>query len=533
MKKGFQQLIAGCFWVISVITDSAAQVSDYPAALGIDSSYAWLQFYHRETGERFLKHFQNAGNEKVVIFHFGASHIQAERPTTFARAILQREFGDGGRGMMFNYGAANTYSSVNYTSTAKGKWAYAKSFQGPSKLSLGVCGMTVETNEKDAELNFQFKKPLEADDYLLQLFIENDSATMGFEVLLDSSLYRFERNALAGISGHTISLSHQGGIKKVSIRTLGAYSGGGYFRFYGMNIERNVSNGLVYHSLGVGAAAMRSVTYLNKMPEQAQILKPDIALLDFGTNDILYTDKIDPGLPGQIRKAIQLCRKANPEMIVVLTSVQDLFYKGKFITAGPAFRNLIDSIARAEKCMFWNWYDLSGGLGTIRNWNQLGFAQNDHIHLSQEGYKIKGSFLANSFLNTIHRLQREPGLNEILLPLKQYSMVSLKVNPVKKDSLSNGAESETRLTGGAIEEFPQAGKQEKKPEMSATKKNPADNPSKRKPKTNFKTYAVASGMTLSHIAEKFHVSVAEIKKANGLKTDLIRIGQVLKIPVRK
>jgi LysM repeat protein len=46
----------------------------------------------------------------------------------------------------------------------------------------------------------------------------------------------------------------------------------------------------------------------------------------------------------------------------------------------------------------------------------------------------------------------------------------------------------------------------------------------------YRTYKVKSGDSLSTIAAKFHTTVSKIKKANGLRSDLIRIGQVLKIP---
>jgi LysM repeat protein len=45
-----------------------------------------------------------------------------------------------------------------------------------------------------------------------------------------------------------------------------------------------------------------------------------------------------------------------------------------------------------------------------------------------------------------------------------------------------------------------------------------------------KTYVVVSGDTLSKIATKFGVTVAAIKTANGLTSDLISVGQKLTIP---
>ncbi|AEA42058.1 LysM peptidoglycan-binding domain-containing protein [Fluviicola taffensis] len=50
------------------------------------------------------------------------------------------------------------------------------------------------------------------------------------------------------------------------------------------------------------------------------------------------------------------------------------------------------------------------------------------------------------------------------------------------------------------------------------------------PVKSYKRYTVKQGDTLSQIAQKQHSSPAKIKKANGLRSDLIRVGQTLKIP---
>lgn len=52
---------------------------------------------------------------------------------------------------------------------------------------------------------------------------------------------------------------------------------------------------------------------------------------------------------------------------------------------------------------------------------------------------------------------------------------------------------------------------------------------KPKPETKYITYVVKSGDTLGGIAKKYHVTVADLKKWNNLKSDLIRENQKLKI----
>lgn len=453
--------------------------------LHIDTNYAYFQFSNPEIGKRFLDHFEKADSNEVVIFHYGGSHIQAGRPTKVARKMLQEQYGDGGLGMIFNYVAADSYNSALYTSTKTGTWKFAKSYIAPAKVPLGVCGMSVETADVKATLGFEMKEPLISHVYDITLFTEIDSSSYGFDVIVNGQVFSFPRSvAVRSELKNAVRFTYTGEISTIQVKLQGP---GTYFRFYGINIENKTPGGIVYHSLGVGAAAMASVLSLEKAEQQAQYLKPDIVILDFGTNDIMYHNAVNPKLVGQTERAIAKFKAINPEAIIVLTSTQDLFYKGHYITAGPVFREVMDSIAAANNCMFWNWYDCSGGLRTIKIWEQLGYAKSDNIHLTNEGYAVKGEFIALSIENTLNALRN--GKTSIDIPGKAYLL-----------------------------EIP-----------GSDTLGPTTAPVKT-PQVRSKKYTVRSGDTLSEIARKHHTTVAKLKSANRLKSDIIKIGQVLVIP---
>ena len=480
-----------------------SQNLDYPTSLKVDTSYAYIQFYSNETVKKLATHFDNVNQDKMVFIHYGGSHIQAEYPTTVARKKFHERFGSGGRGLIFNYGAANTYSSINYASTFKGKWKFNKSFQGrKADLPLGVCGMTVESADTNASLNFKFKNQIPTGEHRVYLFFENDSVSNDVTVLFNSTQIAPDQHELKYAS-YGLTFLWNDSIKTIDLN-IKPKIGGKRFRFYGMSIENEKNSGIVYHSTGVGAAAHRAMLILDELPEQAAVLKPDVVLLDFGTNDILYTNKIDGELQNQIEKAIKKFRDINPEILIVLTSTQDLFYKGKYITAGVEFRDLMDSIARKNNCLFWNWYDLAGGLKTIRTWYDEGYCQKDCIHLTKKGYDIKGQMIYKSFVNTYEVYKKNNSISSFNIPGKNY----FEKTPI--DSLTS-INSDTMNV-----------------DRDVIPKNPA--PKKNVPVRAQKTYVVKSGDTLSRIADKFNVSLTKLKSINGLRNDLIRPGQKLNIP---
>ena len=449
-----------------------------PVDLNIDSSFAIIQGYSEKTLTQFKRQFDQINSEKFVVLHYGGSHIQAENPTTVVRNRLQEKFGSGGRGLLFSYSAANTYNSINYTSTHTGKWTYNKSYQGKKAgLPLGICGMVVETMDSIASLTFSLKAAIPPELSQITVFFENDSLSTGVDVFINGTKITNQITAFK----EGISFPWQDSITRIKIAPKFSSIGIKRFRFYGVNVEHVANKGVVYHSTGVGAAAFRSILLLEKLEQHVPIIKPDLVILDFGTNDILYHNKVEPSLTKEVEQAIHWWRSMQPEILILLTSTQDLYYKKHSITAGISFRNVMDSLARKNDCLFWNWYDLSGGINTIRTWASLGYAKSDHIHLTKAGYQIKGGLLFTSMMNTLDSLSFNPQCSSLTVPMKQYETANVQVIPINPQPASV-------------------------------------------------YYSVKSGDTLSAIANKYSTTVAKIKARNGLSSDKITVGQRLVIP---
>ena len=60
-----------------------------------------------------LDELQNGERDKVVVVHICDSHIQADYFSGTMRELLQRKFGNAGRGLVFPYRAAKTNEKMN------------------------------------------------------------------------------------------------------------------------------------------------------------------------------------------------------------------------------------------------------------------------------------------------------------------------------------------------------------------------------------------------------------------------------------
>ena len=463
------------------------------------SQYYWLnpdlnfiQFYNRIGFESFYDKWKN--NKPITIVHFGDSHVQPDIFTGELRKILQKEKGMGGKGMIFPYSIAQTYSTLDYASYHTGSWRASKSNEYAPKLPLGISGVTAKTSDPSASFTIRFHYPMPSHYTKLKLFCKQahdsydlivTSAGKSVTVIVDDP---GENEQIPFIE---INLPELGNTIKVQVVRKNEYEND--FEFYGMSLESTTNEGLLLHCLGIGGSQFRSLLAEELFDDHLSSILPDLAVLDFGTNDHLYNNSIPPDMEARIVDVIKRVRSAAPGCSILLTSTQDMNRRGVNITSGRDYSALIRKIAKDQNCAYYDWYWVSGGPLRMTAWQQNGLAQVDNIHLTISGYQLKGNLLGSAFKSTLNKMS---GVLE-----------SLAFNP---DTLSY----DQMLA-----------------RQDSIMKNAKSNPviARNRPPVNVLYHKIVRGETLGEIAEKYHVSASSIRAANGIRGSKIIAGKTLRI----
>lgn len=415
-----------CFFIIliSTIVFTAHAQSDYPDIINITRNY--LEFNNLNI-KSFVSKYDN-NKSRFVIAHFGDSHIQPDYFTGYVRHALQQIKGNGGRGMIFPYSISKTYSQSDYKSSFKGKWSSANSIHFTPKVPLGISGFSAATLDTVASFKIVFNKSISVKK--VSLFISNK--TNNYETILHDGL-NYSKPNTSVISNNTTRLefkvNNQIDSLEFNFNRTSLFSDSLIIR--GLYLE-NDDNGLIYNNLGVGGAPFEALLKQQYFSDEIKIINPDLFILDWGSNDIIYKNCIDVTLPEVIKTTILKVRSAVPNAVIILTSVQDMNRKGVNVTTSVQFSQLIRKIAFDNGCLFYDWFAISGGKGAMFNWVDNKLAREDNIHLTKIGYELKGKLFYNAFVNTIDSIKNNINLKTLIFDEPVSSLDSLGLRDCSK-----------------------------------------------------------------------------------------------------
>jgi lysophospholipase L1-like esterase len=326
------------------------------------------------------------------ILHYGDSPVTADSITADVRSLLQEHFGDAGHGFILVAKPWAWYGHRGVEVSGKG-WHIEPASQ--SRARDGFHGL--------GGVSFQ----------------GNPGASSHF--LLKEDHARVEVNYLGQPGGGLLRVTAEGqgigeldtnaSVKNPGFQTFALPAGAraidltverGPVRLFGVSFERD-GPGVIYNSLGLNGGQVQVVVRYFDRPQWTLELRherPDLVVLNYGTNESVFADYIERYYAGELREVIGRVKAAVPDASILVMSPMDRGQRDSSgqITTVPTLPRLVEiqqKIAAEMGCAFFNTFQAMGGEGTMGRWyeSQPRLVSADFMHPLPGGARKVGVLL--------------------------------------------------------------------------------------------------------------------------------------------
>lgn len=347
-----------------------------------------------------LYQLRRGANLKVNIIQVGDSHIQADVLSSKVRQNIQRDFGNGGRGLIVPGKVARTNEPSNIKTSSSVRWEVKRIVFPEIPIPIGIGGITIRTQQPQADLTIRtINYPTDYRFDRLTLFFKKDLAT--FNLAVKDSAHRdiafigpFIFNSVA----NTAFVLLPGLTNEVSIQALAPAPTQNHETIFGIDLE-NGKPGTLFHSIGVNGAKYRHFTAAAYFAEQTEALHPDLVIFSLGTNEALDYPFVDTQLSRQIDQLVKGIQANNPGVKFILTTPPGYRWKQDKHNRGLLkVRETLIGYARQNNIAFWDLYSVGGGLQAADTYQKYGLLQRDGIHFTVSGYELQGNLFYQALI---------------------------------------------------------------------------------------------------------------------------------------
>ncbi|MEO8594232.1 MAG: GDSL-type esterase/lipase family protein [Candidatus Solibacter sp.] len=341
------------------------------------------------------------------IVHYGDSPTTADLITGDLRSLLQARFGNAGHGFIFPDKPWAWYQHSGVTIEAKG-WQNVPASRFEARDGLFGLGGVSFTGGAGAVSTIDFGKGRYTQ---FEVWFLRQANGGSLTVSAGGTKLGQVDTAGEGTVADFAAFTAAEPASSLSLRVTG-----GHVRVFGVTAE-SAGPGLVYDSLGLNGA---SITVLSRMLNQEhwagqlQHRRPDLVVLNYGTNEADFAEFVEKGYEKELREAIRRLHAALPGTAVLIMSPIDRGHKaesGEIETMAtiPKIVALQRRVARETACGFFDTFHAMGGEGTMALWYaaQPRLVSADFIHPNPGGGKIVASIFAREIGAGLNRYRLE------------------------------------------------------------------------------------------------------------------------------
>jgi lysophospholipase L1-like esterase len=364
------------------------------------------------------------------VTHYGDSPITNDGITSTVRRMMQLRFGDAGHGFILVDRPWAWYNHEAITFTSGGGWtddAMMGAKLNDGQFGLGGVSFRASGPGKYARFGPAADGETGKNFSRMDVYYEQQPGGGQFSVSVNNgNAQTVSTTSDTARSGFFEFKAPQTGANNFEVKTVS-----GDVRLFGAVLE-NDGPGVVYDSLGVnGAYAGLLATVMNEAhwAEQLQHRKPDLVILNYGTNESQYaTPDQMARYEKDLREVIRRVRAALPGVSILVVSPMDRGQRaagGKIITK-PSIPMIVEMqrrVALDTGCAFFNTFMAMGGEGTMAKWS-AGTGRNHYVggdltHPTPEGAEIVGGLIYKALEDGYANYRARAGAERPLVAAQQ------------------------------------------------------------------------------------------------------------------
>lgn len=333
-----------------------------------------------------LKSLKNQTLKKdVSIIHIGDSHIQGGAFTNTIKIGLENYFGKGGIGLVFPHKLAKTNGVSNSNFSSKNSWTSKKNTSKTGQLDSGIMGYVIQSREANVQINYTSKKDSCRFDRI-KIFVQtaNDSLLLTTESIVSKN-YQLTDNYL------DISLDKPIDSFKMEFKS----AKDSITNFYGISLEDDSVNGLIYNSIGVNGAKFSDYNASPIFWKQLQNIEADCVILSMGTNeaqgniDLFQTDLLE---------TVSKIKQMYPNAAIIITTPPISYYKKiRPNSRIKTIAEIIKKFSTENEICYWDLYSIQKEIDPKAHWKYNKLLSSDLVHYSTEGYQLQAKLFLKAF----------------------------------------------------------------------------------------------------------------------------------------
>ena len=363
--------------------DSVQRVDQYlndSASGAIEQPGALVPFF-----EQLLRTDGGEG-APVHIVHWGDSHTAADDWTGGLRDLFRERFGDGGSGFSAAGRPFPGYRRFDAHGGATSLWQTAGGRAGQGDGWFGLAGVAQFTQRAGQSLWLD----AECDHLEIHYLQQPD----GGRLALYDSDQRIDTFSTAGeTSPGVMRFDVSPGTHRFLLRTLDARP----VRVFGWVADKRA--GVTYEALGLNGAEAGVILKWDPdmLARYLQDRNPGLIVLAYGTNEASDPAWHTESYRDMFARVIARLRQIAPAASILAIGPDDRWTApGGRGHPHEGIEGIIAdqrAVCRELGCAYWDLRARMGGSGSMRHWVYAGFAQNDYVHFTSEGYRRLGAVL--------------------------------------------------------------------------------------------------------------------------------------------